>query len=189
MIWWAYLSRVRNCAKMFGLDHFAKDGSMVRFVSALLAPVVPLAVMLCCMLLEFRRPGAGISAGLQAKWFCLRERNVKKWQELLQSPKMSKDFQSLLVAGGNWLFETEYVLFEYSLFITRKGEQPKRENGIVCTYSCIWAAYSLDHTKLPKLPRHPQWSSMIHQCTQMIFLQYGVPQVLSPSWRILMVDL
>ena len=39
---------------------------MVRFVSALLAPVVPLAVMLCCMLLEFRKPGSGITAGLQA---------------------------------------------------------------------------------------------------------------------------
>ena len=39
---------------------------MVRFASALLAPVVPLGVMLCCMLLEFRRPGSGISAGLQA---------------------------------------------------------------------------------------------------------------------------
>jgi len=42
------------------------DGAMVRFVSALLAPVVPLGVMLCCMLLEFRKPGSGITAGLQA---------------------------------------------------------------------------------------------------------------------------
>lgn len=42
------------------------DGAMVRFVSALVAPVVPLTVMLCCMLLELLKPGSGINAGLQA---------------------------------------------------------------------------------------------------------------------------
>ena len=40
---------------------------MVRFISALVAPVVPLAVMLCCMLLELLKPGSGINAGLQAQ--------------------------------------------------------------------------------------------------------------------------
>ena len=40
---------------------------MVRFVSALVAPVVPLAVMLCCMLLELTKPGSGINAALQAQ--------------------------------------------------------------------------------------------------------------------------
>ena len=49
------------------LEHFAKDGQMVRFVFALLAPVFPLAVMLCCLLLEFVKPGFGITAGLQAQ--------------------------------------------------------------------------------------------------------------------------
>ena len=47
--------------------HFTKDGAMVRFISALVAPVVPLAVMLCCMLLELLKPGSGINAGLQAQ--------------------------------------------------------------------------------------------------------------------------
>jgi len=42
------------------------DGAMVRFISALVAPVVPLIVMLCCMLLELLKPGSGINAGLQA---------------------------------------------------------------------------------------------------------------------------
>ena len=42
------------------------DGAMVRFISALVAPVVPLTVMLCCMLLELLKPGSGINAGLQA---------------------------------------------------------------------------------------------------------------------------
>jgi len=44
-----------------------EDGAMVRFISALVAPVVPLAVMLCCMLLELLKPGSGINAGLQAQ--------------------------------------------------------------------------------------------------------------------------
>ena len=47
--------------------HFTKDGAMVRFISALVAPVVPLTVMLCCMLLELLKPGSGINAGLQAQ--------------------------------------------------------------------------------------------------------------------------
>ena len=42
------------------------DTRMVRFVFALLAPLFPLAVMLCCLLLEFVKPGFGITAGLQA---------------------------------------------------------------------------------------------------------------------------
>jgi len=42
------------------------DGAIVRFISALVAPVVPLTVMLCCMLLELLKPGSGINAGLQA---------------------------------------------------------------------------------------------------------------------------
>ena len=47
--------------------HFTEDGAMVRFISALVAPVVPLTVMLCCMLLELLKPGSGINAGLQAQ--------------------------------------------------------------------------------------------------------------------------
>lgn len=36
------------------------------------------------------------------------------------------------------MFDTKYVLFEYSLDITGKGEQPKRENGIEIVYiGCI----------------------------------------------------
>jgi len=44
-----------------------KDGQMVRFIFALLAPLVPLAIVLCCFLLEFVKPGLGITAGLQAQ--------------------------------------------------------------------------------------------------------------------------
>ena len=46
---------------------YTKDGATVRFVSALVAPVVPLTVMLCCILLELLKPGSGINAGLQAQ--------------------------------------------------------------------------------------------------------------------------
>jgi len=42
------------------------DAHMVRFVSALLAPAFALAVMLCCLVLEFAKPGFGITAALQA---------------------------------------------------------------------------------------------------------------------------
>jgi len=42
------------------------DGRMVRFLFASIAPVLPLAVTLCCLLLEFVKPGFGIMAGLQA---------------------------------------------------------------------------------------------------------------------------
>ena len=42
------------------------DGRMVRFLFASIAPVFPLAVILCCLLLEFVKPGFGIMAGLQA---------------------------------------------------------------------------------------------------------------------------
>ena len=69
---------------------------MVRFASALLAPVVPLGVMLCCMLLEFRRPGSGISAGLQAK---LVKNDIEKCRKNVKN--YPKDCQLILVAGGN----------------------------------------------------------------------------------------
>lgn len=49
--------------------HLVKDGRMVRFLFASIAPVFPLAVILCCLLLEFVKPGFGIMAGLQAQCF------------------------------------------------------------------------------------------------------------------------
>ena len=42
-----------------------KDGATVRFVSALVAPVFPLVVFLCCLLVEVAKPGLGIAGGLQ----------------------------------------------------------------------------------------------------------------------------
>jgi len=42
------------------------DGATVRFVSALVAPVFPLVVFLCCLLVEVAKPGLGIAGGLQA---------------------------------------------------------------------------------------------------------------------------
>ena len=42
------------------------DGAMVRFVFALAAPVVPLVILLCCVVLELRKPGSGINVGLKA---------------------------------------------------------------------------------------------------------------------------
>ena len=42
------------------------DGRMVRFAFALFAPLFPLALVLSCLLLEFVKPGFGITAGLQA---------------------------------------------------------------------------------------------------------------------------
>lgn len=50
------------------LRHLVKDGRMVHFLFALIAPVFPLAVILCCLLLEFVKPGFGIMAGLQAHY-------------------------------------------------------------------------------------------------------------------------
>ena len=37
----------------------------MRFVSALVAPVFPLVVFLCCLLVEVAKPGLGIAGGLQ----------------------------------------------------------------------------------------------------------------------------
>ena len=42
-----------------------EDGATVRFVSALVAPVFPLVVFLCCLLVEVAKPGLGIAGGLQ----------------------------------------------------------------------------------------------------------------------------
>ena len=42
-----------------------QDGATVRFVSALVAPVFPLVVFLCCLLVEVAKPGWGIAGGLQ----------------------------------------------------------------------------------------------------------------------------
>jgi len=42
------------------------DGGMVRFVFALAAPVVPLVILLCCVVLELMKPGSGINVGLKA---------------------------------------------------------------------------------------------------------------------------
>ena len=50
------------------------------------------------------------------------------WKNVRNYPK---DCQSILVIWGNWLFDTKYALFEYSVDITGKAEQPKRENDIV----------------------------------------------------------
>ena len=44
---------------------FFQDGATVRFVSALVAPVFPLVVFLCCLLVEVAKPGLGIAGGLQ----------------------------------------------------------------------------------------------------------------------------
>ena len=52
---WPYLS----------LSLFFEDGATVRFVSALVAPVFPLVVFLCCLLVEVAKPGLGIAGGLQ----------------------------------------------------------------------------------------------------------------------------
>ena len=47
------------------LSLFFEDGATVRFVSALVAPVFPLVVFLCCLLVEVAKPGLGIAGGLQ----------------------------------------------------------------------------------------------------------------------------
>ena len=47
-------------------------------------------------------------------------------------------------------------------------EKPNSRNVRMALRLCIWAAFSLDHAKLPKLPRHPQWPSMIQQCREEI---------------------
>ena len=48
---------------------FFEDGATVRFVSALVAPVFPLVVFLCCLLVEVAKPGLGIAGGLQDGMF------------------------------------------------------------------------------------------------------------------------
>ena len=47
------------------ISPFFQDGAAVRFVSALVAPVFPLVVFLCCLLVEVAKPGLGIAGGLQ----------------------------------------------------------------------------------------------------------------------------
>lgn len=50
---------------------------MVRFVFALAAPVVPLVILLCCVVLELRKPGSGINAGLKAQFHCIHLHTTK----------------------------------------------------------------------------------------------------------------
>ena len=62
--------------------HLTEDGAMVRFIAALVAPVVPLTVMLCCMLLELLKPGSGINAGLQAQYFMTHCFSLVFWETM-----------------------------------------------------------------------------------------------------------
>ena len=55
------LTHISFCATKISLE----DGATVRFVSALVAPVFPLVVFLCCLLVEVSKPGLGIAGGLQ----------------------------------------------------------------------------------------------------------------------------
>ena len=95
------------------LRHLVKDGRMVHFLFASIAPVFPLAVILCCLLLEFVKPGFGIMAGLQAHyakefWYMWKPSECKttrtcysQWQKS-QIPA-GRQALEVLWSDTNWL--------------------------------------------------------------------------------------
>ena len=104
-----------------------QDGATVCFTSAVMAPLFPLAVFACCVLLEIYKPTSGITAGLQAQmrdsFLHPSSRFLRFFVELIFSNSDGSHAASVFFCKGFRITTT--------LFFTRRSEVVKLNGRVV----------------------------------------------------------